>query len=398
MSEGTPTSVESTLSRAALEAFRAHCLEHYLRLHHAVYLQKLLGRNADAKYSSLHPWMRQAINRFFDLVDRVALSNLEDQWPAGESESPSRRTVPIDQIISSGEEWIDDLKKQKTLILPYRWGSTTTQGRWDELIKDVKKFRQGHSDYFGRWRPLYNRTPQQYEIFTGGFEYVPVIGVFPFYSFGERLSAWSVFEYGKLNSLALVMNDRTARERVPWSAAGSVDRNEFRKRMTRIINPDEADDQIPLYYIGAGHAAVSLTSRLVQVADYWRLRTRIRPIPIPPPAVAAQLPRDAGTEERDVDTGMTEDEKAEEDRLRRSAQGICEVLQKPFAILFSDLGDPALARYLSDGEGKNRRPVILSVKGLRVPVGVGFSLATLPHFLEENGREATEGLVNTIRD
>ena len=316
--------------------------------------------------------MRSTLNRFFELVDRVGLSACQcESWDEEK----------IEKILAAGIEWIKGLLKQQVLVLVYEWGSPETQTSWTNLGTKLDSLLNTKNLFSCERTRLYEGKPAQYEIFTGGFEYVPVIGLFPFYLFGERLSAWSIFEFAKLTSSVLAMNDHT-RERLKLEGFSvpedrqdrrwSVERTEFPHIMAAA-----GRGNIPFHYIGAGHAAVSLTQRISTLSDYWRLRASIKQVPANQesfphgdpniPALRSLLQQPAENE---------------------NSEGV-----KP-AIVISDLGDPTLNGYLK--ECRLNRPNLVTITGLEVPVGIGFSLAAVPQLLAS--RRGVEKVLSTLRD
>src|ERR1700749_1838861 len=94
------------LTSLGYKAFREHSIKNpNLRLHHAIYLQELLSRSA-WKYSGLDQPMQSTLNRFFELVDRVALTTCTlESW---EEES-------LDRIVDAGITWIRSLFERPLL-------------------------------------------------------------------------------------------------------------------------------------------------------------------------------------------------------------------------------------------------------------------------------------------
>jgi hypothetical protein len=339
------------------EAFREHSTEHkdYLRLHHAIYLQCLLEKNPGWNYADLAPWMRSTLNRFFELVDRVALTACQlDSWHEKRSSD----------IVYKGESWIDSLlKEEKLLKLEHPWGSPKTRHLWKRLADNLT------SVLTAKFKSVrYTGTPPQpYEIFSGGFEYVPTVGLFPFYLFGERFSTWGIVKYGKLKSLGLATNEITAErltkdigvqlsppEALQSDSVYSISGDDFRK----IMNGAE-DQGIKLFYFGAGHAAVALMLRLLDPSEYWNFRRLIKPLP----SIPNQNPL-----------------------VARADEG--------YWIVLSDLGDKTIAEYL-ENRPTNARLLTIE-KDLEVPVGLGFSLAALPKLLTK--RQDVEGMIKVISD
>jgi hypothetical protein len=359
--------MNDALTRQVYNAFRAHSSEHHLRLHHAIYLQHLIAKTDEWRYSALSPWMRSTLNRFFELADRVALTTCKlESWDENE----------VERIVVAGENWIDSLSKNFLLQPRYPWGSAYTVKHWQRLEEAITaELSRDFSviDLSGE-----DATPHSYEIFSGGFEYVPTVGLFPFYLFGERLGAWGIVKYGTLDSLAMATNACTLdqiRKRVSWNFdslawPGTVRAFDIRREKFTQLVTAARDSGTTLFYLGAGHAAVSLLLQVVEADAYRDFRKLIRPM---------------GGTGQDASKG----ENAAINNLLKSNQHR--------GIVFCDLGDVSLANYLDpalDGPGDNRRLLVMSE--LRVPVGFGFSLAALPELLRS--REAFEDTVRSIRD
>ncbi len=334
-----PDNTEDTFRAAALKTFRAHADQHYLRLHHAIYLHYVL-HGLDWKYEDLNDSMRSTLNRFFELVDRAALSTCQiDSWREDEFEN----------ILKRGEQWVKHLRKEKPLLLTYGWGSVATSKLWESLVDqlgsnhDTPVSRLGGEDYTKD-----EEGPQYpYEIFSGGFEYVPTIGLFPFYLFGERLSTWGIIRYGTLRSLVLVASDPTLaliRKRIKVDSNGSqfsISEESFIKLIEELL-----DSHITIYYLGPGHAALTLTPRIVGLSRYRQLRSSIRPMDV-------------------------------------KSKKIATVIGEPRSVILSDPGDELVNTYLANDDIDPAMRRVIRVRGLNVPVGFGYSLALLPHLLRE---------------
>ncbi|SRR6266481_371024 len=358
------------LSKLGYRAFRTHNIKNpYLRLHHAIYLEHLLT-GTDWTYSQLHPSMQSTLNRFFELVDRVALTTCKLESWEWESEDS------VDTIIDAGVTWIESLA-DRSLLNPSggRWGSEKTKNHWFELeqnlIRKIAKQRNGGGDLHVEEYPAQNGgnsdpTPA-YEIFAGGFEYVPTIGVFPFYLFGERLSAWGIVKYGTLDSLAMATNESTLRKIKPrfpelsssLTSQGIGGYNVDAQNFAGLVRAAK-DANAKIYYLGVGHAAVSLLLRVLPPEKYREFRRNVIPL----------------VNKRDDD--------AIKDLLLDNNHP---------ALVLCDLGDPSLWKYLEENADSSR---LLVMNGLKVPVGFGFSLAALPELLRT--RQTFDDIMEAIRN
>jgi hypothetical protein len=355
------------IDRDNYNSFRKHSeIHHHLRLHHAIYLDHLIEMGGGWKYEELSDWMKSTLNRFFELVDRVALTRQKaGSWRDGEA----------DKIIAEGEKWIESLFCVTEILTPdCNWGSTKTDGAWNDLRSIITNLIEDESDLEPQSYPADNGTNSiAYEIFSGGFEYVPTIATFPFYLFGERLGAWGIVEYGRLDALAMATNAVTLKNfgfnavplPVPIGVEGGqgtyegvaaylIKENEFSKLFKSAQNKDTY-----FHYLGAGHAAVSLLLRILKPETFISARKRIVPL---------------------------------------GGECISELLlANKRAIVLCDLGDKSLSDYVQQRPDKahndNRRLLVL--KDLDVPVGFGFSLASLPLLLSR--KELFTKLVEAIR-
>jgi len=358
------------LTRLGYSAFRKHSIRNpNLRLHHAIYLEELL-KGTTWEYSELDPLMQSTLNRFFELVDRVALTTRTlESW---EEES-------TDKIVDAGVAWIKSLFGRPLLKPRGRpWGSDKTRNHWHRLEKAIipklTEQRKGQDVLHVENYPEQtqgNPTPA-YEIFAGGFEYVPTIGVFPFYLFGERLSAWGIIKYGELDALAMATNEQTLREistrfskfsPISWPRvnASKVAAEDFADLVAAA-----KDATAKIYYLGVGHAAVSLLLRVLPPERYREFRRNVIPL---------------------VNKG---DDTAISDLLFDNEQ---------LALVLCDLGDPSLLKYLKEeraSQQKENPQRLLVMNGLKVPVGFGFSLAALPELLRT--QTTLDGIVEAIRE
>jgi hypothetical protein len=353
------------MDRKNYDSFREHSeIHHHLRLHHAIYLDHLIqGGGGQWRYKDLSDWMKSSLNRFFELVDRVALTRQKvDSW----------REAEAGDIIGQGERWIESLFSVKEILIPEcKWGSAHTYEAWDDLRGRITSVIEDHSDI----------TPQTYttggegrsgayEIFSGGFEYVPTIGTFPFYLFGERLGAWGIVKYARLDSLAMATNELTLstlgfkpKELPVPDRIGSASTGKYENVAASEVTTEEFSKVFKsaggrktcFYYFGAGHAAVSLLLRILNVETFVAVRKHIGPM--------------------------------SESCIKSLLVG-----QNKRAIVLCDLGDQLLAEYVrpwDPAEGPDvRRLLVLrdlnlpvELRRLNVPVGLGFSLAALPLLL-----------------
>ena len=268
------------------------------------------------------------------------------------------RILPPDKIETIGTEWIKHCVEANMAIIEAPWGGEKARPQLSALARRIRKA----IEHFTNASARVDHPEEKYEIFAGGYERVPTLGLFPFFLLDERLRSWHVIPFGILRELGLVMKNELAAAVFPdfqartasSDGAISISTDEV-KNIISEVNPNQ---DYRFLYFGAGHAAYRILLSYLDAEDYRKLRTNLDDLHTVWPK--RPEPQHVGSLLSGNKSGNTK------------------------YILLSDLGDPLYSRlYEESRETKKWHSLVWFRIQLtqNIPVGVGFSLAAMAKFL-----------------
>lgn len=242
--------------------------------------------------------------------------------------------------------------------LSYPWGGQHTSR---SIMEDL----HGRVDHvIDAWETKQHPTNRPYEIFWGGYDLIPTVGLFPFFMLPERRGRWAVIDYGHLETVGLILPKEihTFLKLRTKKGPGDTRRTHATDFVGRIGKLDERDYK--LAYVGLGHASHLILRRYI--SDGSTLYTF----------------RKVLTDLDSLGVKTTLDAKS---KLRTAnAEDVRNALVERNVALVSDLGDPVFRQLATAAEHDDDLQVVhVDTSQLRIPVGVGYSLACLPRILRQ---------------
>ena len=343
------------------------------------------------------PNVKRDAGRWFGKVVQRALLRIDDIAIA-------RRQSEPEDVEALGKTWAQECSRDAIELISVKWGSkdeisTKLERQCRQACLDNGIVPDGHFD------------GEDYEIFGGGYSRTPALAVFPCYMTASRRRCWDVIQFGMQKRLALVgtegalekfgLSEREMRgldDETVWQQGG-VCANKFRSAITEL---DLRSKRRPeWYYFGIGHAAFQIALEVVNGATaHGKLRSVLTDYSSNPWVKKAENELWVRKTEHDFE----EDKKEMEVKtvLIKRLRMLRELLALGEPLLLSDMGVTELELLRTvDGEKENSNIRWVAFDhGLKVPVGLGFSLCAVPIFLKHPGvlKALATGLADSVCD
>ena len=283
-----------------------------------------------------------------------------------------RRSASLDDAESLGKEWAHRCSNGPIELISEQWGNPQLAIPSNRLLEVCQTACQAN-----RIREAQRLDSAHYGIFNVGYSRTPVLAVFPCYLTASRQRSWSVIPFGLQERLALVATERCLRnfaeiENVtPLStleSQSSIDADDFRSLVQHI--PDDSR----LYYFGIGHAAFQIALDVVRSAtDHAKLRSRLCDSSSDDSLAAHTY---ASLQQGDARIGSETLRKGRVDALLTELAGGSN-------LLLTDMGVVELEWLRTSAKIPTDMKWVAFDHGLTIPVGLGFSLCTVPIFLKQ---------------
>ena len=301
-------------------------------------------------------------------------------------------TAPLDENrkqrrdIERGREWIKKLLEANPSLIQVRWGGAETLEGMRSLEERVTNAIEKHL----LWWHLPDR-PNSYEMFAGGYEFLPTFGVFPFFLLDERKLNWDVIQFGVQRKVGLMMAREVAREvfdidiqdepaSLAARAAGPPVKEIDKHALEEGIHRARRYNRHKFLFLGVGHAAFKIILAELDHAKYFEFRSILKDVPSL--LKAAAQPCDAHNGDKWF------------------SKQVCSMIQRDHEgtryILVSDPGDydyNEIIQYhqqLASLPARRRRGAAVAdlrrfelVHHQQIPVGIGFSLCCVPRWLKQ---------------
>jgi hypothetical protein len=293
-------------------------------------------------------WLYSVVVRTIELADCVSCLHrgLTPDWSSDFAEG------------DDGIKWLNNMATaQRAFVFAPRWGSPKLADKIRPYLTSLLNDLNSAQIFVEQLDPV-----NPYEIFAGGFELVPTFGLFPVYLLDERRAAWDVVPFAEQTKVSIMAHRDAIEQLFPGDGKAWLERTKLKKpQLNMLIHATERFESVRIIYRGAGHAAFKIILSLLEPEEYLLFRRKLRSI--------------ADCELKVIETtGIALKQRSE-------AELIGEQLRKQgdsFSLFVADCGDECLQE-LSQ---RNKSLIVWDIEhDLRIPVGVGFSLASLPLLL-----------------
>lgn len=322
----------------------------------------------------LTDWFSSVLRRFLRMADSRAAAGLP---------LSAAHDLSFDDG-TAGVEWISSLLNVPLLFWPFKnWGTPDVTKFLTELQTTVTERVVSLVPYHHDLSREAEHGYHGYELFAGGWETFPLLAYFPFYLLDERRQGWGVFDFAEQERICIVLSAELANdtklflERVDTNAI-TCDKAAFHKLLQHIQSTCR---HTYFLHLGMGHAAFRIAMNSVRptVAAFIRMNLyavdRYQRI--------NKLCEYIGAGDPGSGAGGMEP-------VGEWAKCVFEILtvKKSYPpearILVSDIGDPLIRKLRSSPDLADKLVFIELRHQLGIPVGLGFSLATVPLLLKEN--------------
>ena len=256
-----------------------------------------------------------------------------------------------------------------------------------------------------------------YEVFAGAYSRTPAFAVFPCYVTASRRRCWEVLQFGKQKQLALVGKRKTFEDlgvdgSAPFCTTQATDAGEpaaiDARKFCELVGKASRQKQAKWWYFGIGHAAFQIALEVVarvddingsknatrlmgrgpgnhrqlrkilsEVGSDVRLKRRLIKV----------LKTNSSGSQSDIETMPFDEIEEQVMRPARRDALLGELVEKDNQLLVSDMGVKELLD-LKESESDSSRSLhwLLFEHECDIPVGLGFSLCSVPFLLREPGQ------------
>ena len=315
------------------------------------------------RHGIFFPHAAQHTGKWFGDVVQRALLRIDDI---------ARRASQGVNVRSNGIDWAEQCCKEVIAVINVPWGSDRLQGA-------LMKLRHKVGEHCERYHGGILGSPflgANYEIFGGGYSLTPTLAVFPCYLTASRRKSWDVLEYGRQKRLVLVGREACLKE-LQLRDEEMSQLSETVTKLPKALDPARFRGAVQSrlqeggwkwYYFGIGHAAFQIALEVVlggkmAVSNHRRLRYVLCNI-------------DSDDQVADAKAGV-----GAKTRISALAEVLGRDRTNEYQVLLSDMGVTELETLRSEMGNSDSMRWVRFDHDLDLPVGLGFSLCTVPIFL-----------------